>query len=224
MKTNYSNSNSQKRTFSSTSWLWADNDIFAKIEALRANLEAKNTVAKEENSKFEKAESEIKAIQDKLIALTNKSANEKQSMATYIDHFGAFMKQNDREKAAKLLSDSKKAEELFNKKILNDEGEDISLLKLIKLQSTKEKVIHAAEDKVETLINKSVEKGILTKELDTPFQQSYLTARALRLKERKDFKDEEEKVYSESTSRLSPVDHVVEQMESTEPDYTTVDE
>jgi len=173
----------KKRTFSSTPWLSADNDLFARIEALRANLEAKNTVAKQENYKIEKAESEIKAIQDKIFALTSKSENEKQTMATYINHFGAFMKQNDKEKAAKLLSDSKKTEELFNKKIENDEGKDISLIKLIKLQSTKEKLIHEAEDKVESLINKSVEKGILTKELDIPFQQSYLLARALRLKE-----------------------------------------
>lgn len=51
-----------------------------------------------------------------------------------------------------------------------------------------------------------------------------MLARALRLKERNEFKDEEKKVYSESTSRLSPIDHVVEQMESTEPDYTFGDE
>lgn len=145
-------------------------------------------------------------------------------MATYIDHFGALMTKNDQEKAAKLTSDSKKIEELFNKKIQNDEGDNISLLKLMKLQSTKENLIREAEDKVETMINKSVEKGISTKELDITFQQGYLVARALRLKERKDFKDEEQKVYSESTSRLSPIDHVVEQMESTEPDYTSGDE
>jgi len=221
---NYKYSYTKKRTFSSTLILSVDNDLFAKIEALRVSLDAKNTVAKEENSNLEKAESEIKAVQEKLSAIISKSQNEKQNMSTYIDHFGALMKQDDKEKAEKILSDSKKTEELFNKKISNEEGKDISLLKLIKLQSTKEKLTHEAEDKVESMINKSVEKGVSSKELDTPFQQSYFMARALRLKERKEFKEEERKVYSESTSRLSPVDHVVEQMECTDPDYSSVDE
>lgn len=47
----------KKITFTSTTSLSADKDLFAKIEALRANLEAKNTVAKQENSNIEKAES-----------------------------------------------------------------------------------------------------------------------------------------------------------------------
>jgi hypothetical protein len=202
----------------------ADKDLVAKIEALRANLEAKNTVAKEENSKLEKAESEVQSIHDKFSALTIKGENEKQSMYTYIDHFGAFMKQDAKEKADKILSDSKKIEELFNKKISNEEDKEISLLKQMKLQSTKEKLIHEAEDKVESMINKSVEKSISSKELDIPFQRSYLMARALRLKERKEFKEEEKQFYSESTSRLSPIDHVVEQMDCTEPDYNSGEE
>lgn len=213
-----------KRTFSSTLILSADNDLFAKIEALRVSLDAKNTAVKKEKSNFEKAESEIKTVQDKLNAIVSKSQNEKQSMSTYIDHFGAVMKKDDKQKADKILSDSNKTEELFNKKISNEEGKDIPLIKLIKLQSTKEKLIHEAEDKVESMINKSVEKAISNNELDTAFQQSYFIARALRLKERKEFKEEETKVYSESTSRLSPIDHVVEQMECTDPDYSSADE
>lgn len=213
-----------KRTFFTTHFLSADSDLFARIEKLRASLEAKNTVAQKENLKLEKAESDIKSMQDKITAQITKSQDEKENMLTYINHFKKVMSKEEQEKADKILSDSNKMEELFNKKISNEEGKEISLVKLIKLQSTKEKLIHDAEDKVENMINKSVEKRISDKELDMPFQQGYLAARTIRLTERSKFKDEEKKVYSESASRLSPIDHVVEQMETAEPDYSDMDE
>lgn len=76
------------------------------------------------------------------------------------------------------------------------------------------------EDKVESLIDKSVEKGISKGEYDVDFEIRYLSARALRLKERKEFKEEEEKIFSESTSRLSSMDHVLGIMETEMPSYT----
>lgn len=215
----------KKSTFSTTSALNGDSNVLARVEALRRELETKNTAAKEGRVGLERAQAELSSVSDNLAALVSKSQDEKGSMATFLQHFGAVMKPEDKLTADKLLSNSKKVEELFNTKISQEASkEDSSLLKLIKLQSTKEKLTHEAEDKVESLINSTVEKGISNKELDLPFQSGYLVARALRLKERNEFKAEEKKVYSESTSRLSPVDHIVEKMECAEPEYTDIDE
>jgi exonuclease VII small subunit len=197
-----------------------EDDILAKIEALRLTLESKNNLAKEGESILNKGKEDLKSIADKLVALSKKSLEERENMVTYIEHFTNFMAKADITKAEELLAKSKKTEELFNKKITEESKLDnSSIFKLIRLMETKEKIIHDAEDKVESLIDKSVEKDISKGEHDITFQIKYLAARALRLKERKEFKEEENKVFFESTSKLSSMDHVLGVMETEMPSY-----
>lgn len=209
------------RTFTSSSLLMVEDDLIARIETLRLTLESKNNIAKEGESTLNKGKADLGNIADKLVTLSKKSIGERKSMASYLEHFTNFMAKADITKAEELLAKSKKTEELFNKKITEEsESDNSSMLKLIKLMKTKEKIIHDAEDKVESLINKSVERDISKGERDIPFQIQYLAARALRLKERKEFKEEENKVFSESTSKLSSMDHVIGVMETEMPSYT----
>jgi exonuclease VII small subunit len=211
------------RTFSCSSILRVEDDILARIEALRLTLESKNNIAKEGESILNKGKENLESIANELVTLSKKSLKERRNMTTYLEHFTNFMAKADKAKAEELLAKSKKMEELFNKKIIEEsesESDNSSMLKLIRLMKTKEKIIHDAEDKVESLIDKSVEKDISKGEHDITFQIKYLAARALRLKERKEFKEEENKVFSESTSKLSSIDHIIGVMETEMPSYT----
>ena len=209
------------RTFSSYSRLMVDEDLLARVDALRLKLDSKNNIAKEGESMVNKEKENLENVTNKLMALSNKSIEERESMATYLNHFTKFMSKADITKADEMLVKANKTEELFNKKIEEEsESDKSSMLKLIKLMKTKEKIIHAAEDDVENLINKSIENSISRGERDLDFKKQYLFARAFRLKERKEFKEEENKVFSDSTSSLSCIDHVLGIMETEMPSYT----
>lgn len=209
------------RTFSSYSRLMVEDDLLTRIEGLRLTLESKNNMAKEGDSLLNKGKEDLESIADKVMALSKKSLKERKNMVTYIDHFTKFIPEADITKTDELLAKSKKTEELFNKKITEEsESDNSSMLKLIRLMKTKEKIIHDAEDKVESLIDKSIENYISKGERDIAFQIQYLAARALRLKERKEFKEEENKIFSESISKLSTMDHVLGVMETEMPSYT----
>lgn len=209
------------RTFASSSRLMVEDDLLARIEASRLKLESQNKMSEKGQSTLDKGREELESITDKLMVLGKKSRKERKDMAIYLEHFTKFMPEAERKKAEEFLSKSNKTEDLFNKKITEEsESDNSSMLKLIKLMRIKEKIIHDTEDKVESLIDKSVEESISKGEHDTTFEIQYLAARALRLKERKEFKEEENKVFSESTSRLSSMDHILGVMESEMPSYT----
>lgn len=212
------------KTFSTSSRLLVEEDIsvlLGRINSKTLALQSMNNSAKEGESKLKESREYMNNITNQLIFLKKKSLREGKDMTTYLDHFTKFIGKEDTIKTDELLAKSKQMEELFNQKITDEsQSDNSSIIKLIKLMKTKEKLIHDAEDKVETLINKSIEKGISKGERDLPFQVQYLAARALRLKERKEFKEEENKVFSESTSRLSAVDYVVDIMETEMPSYT----
>jgi hypothetical protein len=211
------------RTFSCSSILKMGDDIIARIEALRLKNESNFNAAKVGEQFLNKAKETMDNSTNKILSIRSKSQQERENMTSYIDHFTNtnVMPQTDITKVKEILAKSERTEELFDKKITEvSESENPSMLKLIKLVEIKEKNIHDAEDKVESLINKSVERGISKGEYDIDFQLRYFAARALRLKERKEFLEEEKKVFSESVSNLSPIDYVGDIRDSEMPSNT----
>lgn len=214
----------KKSTFCTTSVLKAD-EMIARVEALKRELDTKITAGKEAKTEFEEGQTVVKTVLDKLSGLDTKRASEKDDMSTYLQEKAKFLSAKDKLAVDKRLASSEATEELFDKKISEEaNSEKSSLLRLIRLKSIKEEKISAGEDYVENLINKSVEKGISEGKYDIAFQLRYQVSRSLRLKERDDFKQEEKKVYSESATNLSPIDFVVEQMQCAEPDSSDIDE
>lgn len=199
----------------------ADNGLFDRIAASTSMLESNNEMARQGQSTLNEGRENFKHVADQLKVLSKKSLKERKDMSTYLEHFTNFTPKENVAKVEELLAKSKKTEELFNNKIIEEsESSNSSMINLIKLIKAKEKTVHDAEDRVETLINKSIEKNFSKGEHDFVFQAKYLVARAVRLKQRKEYKEEENKVLSESTSQLSAVDYVVDQMETEMPSYT----
>lgn len=131
------------------------------------------------------------------------------------------MPEEDNTKAKDIMDKGNKTADLFEKRmdeVFNERAP--SLLKLASLAEMKEKSLHDAEDKVESMINKSIERGIAKGECGFQFQVQYLAARAVRLKERKEFTEEKNKFFAENKSKLSAVDYVVDIMETEMPSYT----
>lgn len=211
-----------KRKFSSSPILKVEDDLLARIEAKRLMLESQMNMVK--NPETNEVATVWKDLAHKLRGLGKKSKEERESMIIYLTHFKNFAAKEDKVdmvEVDKLFAKSDKTKELFNERITEEsKSEGSSILKLIKLMKTRDKLVHDAEDKAEFLINKSIEKSFSKGECDIDFQTKYLAARAIRLKERKEFKEEENGIFSESISFLSPVDHVVGIMEGEIPSYT----
>lgn len=111
-----------KRTFASYPKLMMEDDLLARIDKLKAELETKNTIAKEGESSLNEVKANLGSITDKLLTLGKKSRRERRDMTTYLEHFTKFMDKSDITKAEELLSKNKKTEELFNKKNYRGSG------------------------------------------------------------------------------------------------------
>lgn len=209
------------RGFRTCNILRMNSDILAKLESSRLALESQIKAAKEGQAILNEGKKDLADITKRLVSLGKKSQKEREDMTSYLEHFSGFMAKADKPKVQNLLEEIKQKEESFDNK-MKDElySDNVSMLNFIKIMKDKEKSMQKTEDNAEALINKSVEKCIAKEGSGTPFEKQYLVSRLLRLKERSEFKEEKDKVLSDSSSRLSPIDFVVDLMETEMPSYT----
>lgn len=220
----------QRSQFTTSSSLRADVGLLARIEELRLKLE--NNVKLFQNKKaaenpeatLEKNVNELDNVKKRLDEWESTKETEKSALDLYLTHFSNFLKPAEKLEKEKLNEQKDKVELLFNEKITDEvEKSNPSILKLIQLQKTKENSINNTEDKVEFLVHKSIEKSISGGELTPTSASQYYLARVMRLRERKTYREEENKVFSESLSTLSPINAVLDIQESSPMDPTDED-
>lgn len=208
----------QKRSFSITSLNRSDpNNILNRIEELLA----RNKELSETTKSTFLSDKVINSIKEEILDRKTKRQEENRSMIDYLKSNSSKCKLT-REEHETLLSDSKKLTEVLNLYDLKlaklDINNPASLKEMINLDRIKSISGRRTQDKHELTINGAIERLITEGKMSEEKQLEYLAFRAKRLKERKDFSEEEEAFLSKA--RETPMDFAMSFFETSMPSYT----